>query len=370
MGETRVRDIIDRLEIWAPKYLAYDWDNVGIQVGSLQQPVRKVMVTLDVLENVVDEAIEQKVDLIIAHHPLLFKPLKQINLSQPSGRIIEKLIKNDITVYAAHTNLDIAFGGVSDLLAEKLSILNTDVLVSEESEKLYKLAVFVPKEHASQLKEALGDADAGHIGNYSHCMFKTIGEGSFKPLEGTNPFLGKQDEIEKVEEEKIETIINQSEIQKMLEVIRVTHPYEEVAYDLIPLANKGEAIGVGRIGSLNSSMTLREFCEHVKKVLDVPALRVIGDLDQKVTKIAILGGSGKEFINDAKQKGADVYLTGDITFHDAQDAWQMNLNVVDPGHHVEKVMKQAVKSYLDNQCHDSEVEIIISKADTEPFIFL
>ncbi|MRH43100.1 Nif3-like dinuclear metal center hexameric protein [Aquibacillus halophilus] len=367
---TKVQDIVNIFESWVPKKLAYDWDNVGIQVGSLQQSVKKVMVTLDVLENVVDEAIEQKVDLIIAHHPLLFKSLKQINLDQTSGRIIEKLIKNDITVYAAHTNLDIVSGGVNDILTDKLSISNTEVLVEDELEKLYKLIVYVPKESSEQLKDALGNAGAGHIGLYSHCMFTTDGEGSFKPLEGSKPFLGSQGVVERVDEVKVETIIAHSKLSEVLSAMQDNHPYEEVAYDLIPLANKGKPIGAGRIGSLISEITLREFCENIKSVLEIPSLRVTGDLNQKVKRIAVLGGSGKAFIEHAKRKGADVYITGDMTFHEAQDAWQMGLNVVDPGHYIEKVMKQAVKSFLDSKCENAGIEVVISREITDPFQFL
>lgn len=195
------------MERLAPKSLAYDWDNVGLQVGSFSTPVKKIMVTLDVLEEVVDEAITKNVSLIIAHHPLLFKPVKQLSTDTPQGRVLHKLLQHNITVYAAHTNLDIAEGGVNDVLCEKLKIKNTKVLIKERTETLYKLVVYVPQTHQKVLREAIGKAGAGHIGNYSHCTFQTMGKGTFKPLEGTNPYIGSQDKMEFVPEVKIETIV-------------------------------------------------------------------------------------------------------------------------------------------------------------------
>ncbi|MCT2537584.1 Nif3-like dinuclear metal center hexameric protein [Aquibacillus koreensis] len=365
-------DLIKAFEQWASKSLAYDWDNVGLQVGTLNKKTQKVMVTLDVLENVVDEAITKGVDLIIAHHPILFKPLKQINLDTASGRVIQKLMKHDITVYAAHTNLDIAKGGVSDILADYLGVEDTEVLVPSTQDDWFKLIVYVPESHAESFTEAIGDAGAGHIGNYSHCVFQTKGTGSFKPLDGTDPYIGTQGEIEKVDEIKVETIISQSQVAKFLPIVFEAHPYEEVAYDLIPLGNKGEPVGAGRIGVLPEPISLQSFCEHVKERLDVPTLRVTGDLTKKVKKIAILGGSGEDFIVNAKRMGADVYVTGDMTFHEAQDAWQMGLNVVDPGHYVEKVMKKAVKDFLEKEIKtmDASVEVIVSTSNTEPFQFI
>lgn len=366
------KEIIDILEAWAPKQLAYDWDNVGLQVGTLNKPISKVMISLDVLENVVDEAIEKQVNLIIAHHPLLFSALKSVNTNTPKGRVIEKLIKHDISVYAAHTNLDIACGGVSDILADKLGVYDTKVLIPDTYESLYKLVVYSPVSHAQRIKTALAESGAGHIGNYSDCFFESRGEGSFKPLAGTNPYIGKQGEEEKVEEARIETIVPDHLIKRAIEAVQEAHPYEEVAYDLIPLKNQGNPIGAGRIGQLPETMLLSDFCEVVKKKLEVSVVRVTGNLNEIVQKVAILGGSGKGFINQAKAMGADVYVTGDMAFHEAQDAEQMGLSVIDPGHYVEKVMKQAVQSHLQRQLKDAnlDTEVIISNVSTDPFKFV
>src|SRR5699024_6016275 len=204
MNQLTNADIFQWMESWAPKKLAYDWDPIGLQIGSYHKKVKKVMVTLDVLDSVADEAIEQNVDLIISHHPLLFKPLSQLDTNTPKGRIVQKLIKHDITVYSAHTNLDIASGGVNDMLCEALNIEPEDFLVSKETGKLYKLAVYVPVTHEEIVRDALGNSGAGHIGNYSHCTFQTQGIGTFKPLEGTNPFIGEKGKMEYVDEVRME----------------------------------------------------------------------------------------------------------------------------------------------------------------------
>lgn len=364
-------EIFAVMEKYAPMELAYEWDNVGLEIGSYSNQVRKVMVSLDVLESVVDEAIEKKVDLIIAHHPLLFKPLKQVNVDNSSGKVIQKLLQHNITVYAAHTNLDAADGGVNDVLCDLLEIRQREILLDPHVvENIFKIVVFVPETHADDVRNALSENGAGYIGNYSHCTFQTTGTGTFMPLEGTNPFIGSKNKLKRVHEYKIETIIQESKLSAVLQAMIKTHPYEEPAYDIYPTGNNGKSYGIGRIGSLPENMSLREFCEHAKTKLDVPSLRVTGDLEKVVKKIAVLGGSGEKYYQDAIRKGADAYVTGDMTFHMAQDAWQQGLAVIDPGHHIEKVMKKAVKQYLDQQLQDTNVEVIISTTNTEPFQFV
>ncbi|MFB4166495.1 Nif3-like dinuclear metal center hexameric protein [Virgibacillus sp. JSM 102003] len=367
---TRNSDIFQIMEKWAPTNLAYDWDNVGLQVGSFNNQVTKIMVTLDVLESVVDEAIEKDVDLIIAHHPLLFKSVKQVNVDTSQGRIIQKLIQHNISVYASHTNLDIAVGGVNDMLCELLNINRTEVLQQTYQEELVKIAVFVPKTHLNEVRDAMSENGAGHIGDYSHCTFQTEGKGTFMPQEGTNPYIGSANHLAYVDEVKVESIIPQPKLARVIEAMINAHPYEEAAYDLMPLRNTGQTNGIGRIGTLDKGLTLRDFSEQVKHALKVPSLRVTGDLTKKVRKVAVLGGSGEKFIATAKEMGADVYITGDMTFHTAQDAWQMGLSVIDPGHHVEKVMKEGTKRYLENRLDNKNIEVILSNSNTEPFQFI
>ncbi|MFD2209192.1 Nif3-like dinuclear metal center hexameric protein [Virgibacillus halophilus] len=370
VGQMTNKMIFEAMEAWAPKHLAYDWDNVGLQIGSNNRSVKKVMITLDVLEAVADEAIANEVDLIIAHHPLLFKPVSSLDTDQPKGRTIQKLLSNQISVYAAHTNLDIAKGGVNDMLSAALNLQNTEILSSTGFDRLYKIVVYVPQSHQKQVREAWAETKAGHIGAYSHCTFSTKGEGTFKPLEGTNPYVGTQNELAFVNEVRMETIVPEKYLSKTIKKMKKAHPYEEVAYDIYPLENKGDDNGIGRIGQLNELMSLRQFCEHVKTALKVPTVRVTGDLEKKIKTIAVLGGSGEKYFMQAKQKGADAFVTGDMTFHAAQDAQQAGLAVIDPGHHVEKIMKTATQEYLQNKFANNEVEIITSKVDTEPFQFI
>lgn len=361
-------DIAALIESWAPKSLAYDWDSVGLQVGTLNKQVSKVLVTLDVTESVVNEAIEKDIDMIIAHHPLFFKPLKQLDINSRRGKIIEKLLLNHITVYAAHTNLDSAEGGVSDMLADLLDLKNISVLSEDRTKQLIKLAIYVPESHAEVLREALGNAGAGHIGDYSHCSFAYKGQGSFKPEEGSNPYLGTLDTMERVDEVKIETIIAEENIAAMITVLKEVHPYEEPAYDLIPLYNKGKAVGVGRVGELSNWLSIDELCKLIKEKWELSHLRVSGNMTEQVKRVAILGGSGEGYIAAAKSKEADVYITGDLTFHHSQDAWLEGLNLIDAGHYAEKVMKRGVKKYLDSQFDEkSSLEVLISTVNTNPF---
>lgn len=366
-----VKQVMRLMESWAPTSLAENWDNVGLLVGDKNQTVQKIMITLDVLECVVDEAIEKDIDLIIAHHPIIFPQIKKIDFSSPKGKVLEKLIKHQISVYVAHTNLDIANGGVNDMMANALQLEQTKPLVPRTTENLYKLVIYVPTTHVEKIGQALGEAGAGHIGNYSHCTFRTEGMGTFLPLEGTNPYLGKQGEIEHVEEYKIETIVSERDLQKVLSAVKNAHPYEEMAYDIYPLSNKGETLGLGRVGHVKKEMTLLDYVEVVKNALDVPHVRFTGDENRNIKKVAVLGGSGKSYISYALSAKADVFITGDLTFHEAQDAEQSGLALIDPGHYAEKIMKKGVQEYLENnkdRLSDS-VEILVSCTSTNPFTY-
>jgi len=365
-------EVIQLFEQFAPKHLAMEGDRIGLQIGTLNKPIHSIMVALDVLEEVVDEAIAKKVDLIIAHHPPIYHPLKAIRTDQSQGRIIEKCIKNDIAVYAAHTNLDIADGGVNDWLAEVLGLQNVEILVPTYEETLKKLVVFVPITHADAVREALGNAGAGYIGNYSHCTFNSEGIGTFLPLEGTNPFIGEKGKLEKVKEIRVETVFPASIEKRVVSEMLKVHPYEEVAYDIYPLNNKGQAYGLGRVGYLPEEMTLLQFAEHVKQAFDVERVRVVGNGNDLVKKVAVVGGDGNKYISHAKFRGADVYVTGDLYYHVAHDAMMMGLNVVDPGHNVEKVMKKGVANYLSNTFtkHKYNTKVFISEINTDPFIFV
>ncbi|WP_332690961.1 Nif3-like dinuclear metal center hexameric protein [Halalkalibacter lacteus] len=364
--------LIQHFETWSPKSLAVEGDKNGLMIGTLNKPIKKVMIALDVLEGVIDEAIDSEVDLIVAHHPLLFRPLKKIDVTSPHGRIVAKAIKHDITIYAAHTNLDVAKGGVNDMMAEALHLQNIEVLSPTQTRSLKKIVVFVPETHIEPVREAMNIAGAGHIGNYSHCTFNSKGQGTFMPEEGTNPFIGKQGALEFVDEIKVETIIPSYLQNKVIQAIMKAHPYEEPAYDVYPLDNKGEVVGLGRIGKLEQSMKLADFAEQVKQAFDVNGARVVGDLTTEVQKVAVLGGDGNKYIKDAIFKGADVIVTGDVYYHVAHDAMMDGLNIIDPGHNVEKIMKNGVKAFFEQylESNNFQTTVVASNLNTDPFQFV
>ncbi|RKQ19143.1 Nif3-like dinuclear metal center hexameric protein [Ureibacillus endophyticus] len=366
-------EIIQLFESWSPKKIAcMENDPIGLAIGTLNKEITKVLVTLDVNEQVADEAINKGCQLIIAHHPPIFRKLSNLRTDTPAGKLYEKLIKNDIAVYAAHTNLDVAVGGVNDLLADALKLENREILEKTYNEYLMKLAVFVPDDYADKVRVALSKAGAGKIGNYDSCSFSTNGQGRFRALEGANPFIGDIGEMEKTDEEKIEVVFPHSIKNKVLKALLNAHPYEEPAYDIYTLAVETNIMGLGRIGTLQQPMTLREFAEHVKKSLNVPCVRVVGNTDEIVSKVAVVGGDGNKYIHSAKRAGADVFVTGDMYFHVAQDAQSIGLNIVDPGHHVEKVMIKGVAEKMEQLCFEKKlaVQFIQSEINTEPFIFL
>ncbi|MBL0388331.1 Nif3-like dinuclear metal center hexameric protein [Tumebacillus sp. ITR2] len=368
-----VRQVTAALEEMAPLSLAESWDKVGLHVGDPNTPVRKVMLTLDSNdEGVIDEAIAKGVDLIIAHHAMIFRPVQTIRTDTPYGRKLQKLLANNLSVYVAHTNLDIAEGGVNDILASRLHLENTDIVTRVHNTRLKKLVVFVPETHHEAVRQAVGDAGAGWIGNYSHCTFNTPGTGTFVPQEGTNPYIGKQGELERVNEIRLETVVPERIQDKVIAAMLQAHPYEEVAYDLYPLEIMGQALGVGRVGDLVEEMTLAEFAEFVKQQFEVPTVRVVGPLDRKIRRVAVWGGSGEEYFPDALRKGADVFVVSDIRYHYAQDAAAEGLCMIDPGHNTEKLVLPSLGAYLEAKMrqYGFDTEILVSETDTEPFSFV
>lgn len=360
-----LKSFIKKVEQKYPLGLAYDWDNVGLLVGDFDMDIKKILVVLEANEKVIDEAISKDVDLIVTHHPFIFKKMNKINTSDLKGKLIHKLIKNDIALYSMHTNFDIAFEGLNDYFMEIIGIEETKVLDITSSEVLYKLAVYVPTTHVEKVKESLAKAGAGHIGNYSNCSFSTQGIGNFKPLEGTNPYIGQIGEVESVEEVKIETIVPQRVLGGVINSMLNAHPYEEVAYDLYKLENKGKIYGLGRIGKLDSTINLKELCNNIKKKLNMSHIRVVGDLNSSIKKVAVVTGSGADMIKKAQRSGADVIITGDVKYHDAQDALDMSMNVIDCGHFdTEDIFKDVMERFLGNI---DEIEVIKSEIYLNPF---
>ncbi|HEX7056956.1 MAG TPA: Nif3-like dinuclear metal center hexameric protein [Bacilli bacterium] len=367
-GET----VIQLFEQFAPKYYAVPDDRIGLQLGTLQKEIKKVLVTLDVTDEVAEEAIALKADLIIAHHAIIFRPLVNLRTDLPAGRLYEKLLKADIAVYIAHTNLDVAEGGINDLLAEALGLSEVSCLEEIHTDKLRKLVVFVPEEHHERVMDAIFAAGAGFIGQYSHCSFHLPGTGTFKPQAGAKPYVGSIGNIEKVREVRIETIVPESLQKKVVAAMLAAHPYEEPAYDLYPLDLPGKAYGLGRVGRLPGAVKLRELAETVKRSFAVSAVRVVGDLSRSIRKVAVLGGSGGRYVKHALLAGADVLITGDIDYHTAHDALAAGLAIIDCGHHAEKIMKDKVAGVLREKLAEKQfaTEIAVSAVNTEPFQFL
>lgn len=366
------RTLIDQFEKWVPKKLAFDGDRIGLLIGTLDKKVKKVMVTLDVLENVADEAAAKQVDLIVAHHPVIFHPLKKVLSDQGQGKIVTKCVKNDIAVYAAHTNLDIAEGGVNDLLAEALQLGPTEILKPTYTELLYKLVVYVPEDHIDAVRQAISDAGAGAIGRYSHCTFTAKGTGTFLPGTQTHPYIGTPGTLEKVREGRLETIVPEHLLDGVLREMLAAHPYEEVAYDVFPMKNQGKQYGLGRIGRLTEPVRFGDYCERVKSMLDLDGLRAVGNLDEPIQTVAVSGGDGNSLIPYAGERGADVLISGDIYYHTAHDALLSGLKVIDAGHYIESVMKQGVQRFLQDVADrsGSDTKIIVSESVTNPFHFI
>lgn len=364
-----IKDIVKIFENKYPKSLAYNWDNVGLIIGDEMNRVSRILVTLEATGTVIDEAVQNKVDLIITHHPFIFKGLKKINTSTTKGNNIYKLIENKISIYSAHTNFDIAYDGLNDEIAKRLDLKDVLVLDTTYDQKLYKIAVYVPVSHQECIRKAMADMDCGNIGNYSDCSFTFDGVGRFKPLNESNSYIGTKNEIETIQEVKIESICEESNLNETINNIIKAHPYEEVAYDIYELQNKGKKYGLGRIGKLQNSIKLKELSVMVKESLNIDDLRVTGNLEDDVNKIAIVSGSGSEFINKAQSIGADVLITGDVKYHEAQNALELGMKIIDAGHFgSENIFSDIVEQYLQNKLQN--IEVLKSKSNINPFVII
>ncbi|WP_409228571.1 Nif3-like dinuclear metal center hexameric protein [Gudongella sp. SC589] len=342
----KASEIISKIEKWTPEGLVDSWDNTGLQIGSPDQKINGILISMDITDSVVKKAIEQDMNMIITHHPFIFKPMDRFVFNGYRGNIIRSVIMNEIVIYNAHTNLDLAEGGINDRLAQLFGMREPKVLSYSKSEELVKVAVYVPKTHEKNILDALSASGAGHMGEYSDCSFSVDGTGRFRPLEGSNPYLGITDVLESVTESRIETIVNREYLQNTLDLIQKEHPYEEVALDVYPLLNKGKTYGYGRVGEIEGT-TLNELANMTKKVLQLDSLRVYGSCESKIEKIAVCGGTGADFIREAAQKDAKVYITGDIKYHDAQLAYEEGIVLIDGTHYgTERIILPVIEEKL------------------------
>lgn len=309
-----ISEVVRTLEQLAPPALQESYDNAGIQCGDPAVAVTGVLIALDITPEVIDEAIDTGCNLVIAHHPVIFGNLKKITGTTPTGQILMKAIRHQITLYAAHTNLDHITGGVNSMIARKLGLRHTRILLPLEG-KLLKLVTFVPPGHLDQVREALWAAGAGHIGNYDQCSFSGEGKGTFRGSEETHPFSGIPCQLQTEPEVRVETILPEWVENQVVAALLKAHPYEEVAYDLYPLANKYDRVGGGIIGTLPQPMEERAFLELLKNSFSIPVIRHSPLLQKPVSRVALCGGAGSFLLKEAISAGAQFFVTGDIKYH-------------------------------------------------------
>ena len=339
----KVKNLLNNLDKIAPFFLQESFDNSGIQFANLDAPVTKILLSLDVTQGVLDEALENKVNLIIAHHPLLFSPLKQI--TKQKNPLFFKIITNKINLFAMHTNYDLAENGLNDYVANLLGIKKISPLQSS-SEKVFKFAVYVPVKHADKVSRAIFKAGAGIIGKYTETSFNISGKGTFKPTEGTNPFIGKIGEREEVQEIKIETVVEERDLDSVIQTMKDNHPYEEPAYDVYELLTEPTS-GIGLLGEIDDRLELTEFSCWVKEKLQARYVRLIKSNNRKIKKIALCTGAGGSLLEQLSNKNVDLYITGDITYHSALRAKELGLNVLDIEHfETEKFFVEALYDKL------------------------
>ncbi len=360
----KLKEITNVLETLAPCYLAESWDNVGLMIGSYEAEVSKVLCALDVNEAVVDEAIEEGAKCIVSHHPFFFAPFKSLNLDSSKGRMIKKLIQNDIAVYSMHTNYDIAKGGLNDYLCELLQLENTEILEVTGSHTFCKVIVYVPTTHLEVVRQEIIQSNRCRIDDYKGCTFSSVGEGTFIPLEGSNPFIGTQGSLEKVVENKIEFIAYRDDVNSLINKIKAVHPYEVMAYDVYELVHFNEPYGVGRVGNCKIPISFEDFIIQIKKVFNIPYVRITEEYNKPIQSVAICSGSGSDYIKTAAKR-ADIYITGDMQFHKGQMAKEMGIPVIDIGHYAsENIAMQHISHYLKEKLKTLDVVCSMVNGET------
>lgn len=330
MRVSQLSDFFDRLYPFA---LAEEWDNVGLIVGNPRAEITGVLFALDVLPEVIEEAREHGCNVIVTHHPLIFRAIKRVRSTEPQGELIAALLKHDISTIALHTNLDSARGGLNDTLCELLMLEKTRPLVDSGQDRLFKLVTFVPPEALEKVRRAMWTAGAGTISDYVNCSFNVGGKGTFEGLEGkTNPAIGTPGKFEETDEVRVEVILRREISGRVIEAMKQAHPYEEVAFDLYPLVNKEPHTGLARIGTLKEAETLDAFVARVR-ALGIMVTRVLGEPEKKLRKVALCSGAGSDFVGEAASAGADVYLTAELKHHHGSMARHAGLALVEAEHY-------------------------------------
>ena len=370
----KVRVVITLLDEFAPLSYSEDFDNTGLLTGNANDEVKGILVTLDTLETVVDEAIENHCNLIVSFHPIVFSGLKKVTGRTYVERVVAKAIKHDISIFAIHTALDNSWNGVNAMICEKLGLKDRAILLPKEG-TIEKLITFVPKAKAHDVRNALFNAGAGVIGNYSNCSFSLDGRGSFQGNEASNPTLGTKGETHFEDETQIGVTYLKHLRSKVLKALFTSHPYEEVAYEVTTLNNTNQHIGMGMTGVLEQPMEEAAFLDFVKQTMNCGCIRHSGLLGHPIKKVAVLGGSGSFAIEAAKGKGADIYLTADLKYHDFFQA-EGKIVLADIGHYEsEQYTKDLLVSVLKEKITNfapalPESKVVLSQVNTNPITYL
>lgn len=327
----KLKEITSHLESIAPLAYQESYDNSGLICGNQEMDITGAVICLDSTEAVIDEAIANKCNLVIAHHPIVFSGIKKFNGKNYVERVIIKAIQNNIAIYAAHTNLDNVYNGVNAKIAEKIGLINCSILAPQNN-TIKKLVTYCPDENAAAIREALFAAGGGNIGNYEECSFNANGYGTFKAGQNAKPHVGEIGKQHQEKETRIELIYPSYIESKLLKALFVAHPYEEVAYDIVELSNKNQQVGAGMIGELDGEMDETAFLNHLKKVMKAEGIRYTALKGKKVKKVAVCGGSGSFLLGNAKSSGADVFVTADFKYHQFFDA-ENQIVIADIGHY-------------------------------------
>ncbi len=359
----KIKNVMQFMEEIAPLSYAEHYDNVGLLIGNKDTTVKGILITHDTIEDVVDEAINKKCNLIISFHPIVFSGINKFNGQDYVNRVVLKAIKNDIAIYATHTALDNVPQGVNSTICDKLNLTNRKILIPKK-DYIYKLTTYVPVKDAEMLRTTLFNVGAGNIGNYENCSFNIDGEGTFKGNEKSNPVIGVPGEMMVEKETQINITFEKHLKSKILKTLFEHHPYEEVAYEILKLENLNQNIGLGMVGELENEMNEDHFLIYLKEKMNTNCIRHSKLLDKKIKKIAVLGGSGSSAIKDAKSSMADVYITSDLKYHDFYKA-ENNILLCDIGHYEsEQYTKTLLYEFLIKKIPN--FAIVLSDINTNP----
>ncbi len=363
---TKIKDICNLLDSYAPPALQESYDNATLITGNPKDEVNAILLTLDATEEIVDEAIETGCNLIVAHHPIVFKGLKSFTGKNYVERTIIKAIQNNIAIYACHTNLDNVHTGVNKKICDVLGLVNTKIL-APKSGTLKKLTVFVPKENTETLLQALYKAGAGQLGNYKNCSFRTEGMGVFEPNEAATPYKGEKNKVEQVLENRVEVLLPTYAEGNVLNAMFQNHPYEEVAYYLQSLDNKNQEIGSGMVGELKEAIPTEAFFNHLKSAMNLITFKHTKPTSATIKKVAVCGGAGSFLLRNAISKNADIFISSDFKYHEFFDA-ENKIIIADIGHYESEVFTKDLFSEIISKKF-TNIAVRLSKANTNPIVY-